>query len=248
MASVHDRLDSWERHGFFIVREHFDARLVSELAAACDHVLGQVRARSRDAGHTSTHITSLLVPDYYRDRPDALAQLTALPSAREVLELIHDLGRPLEGQLQLRAAHYFHEPSQRDYDGPWHRDGDEVALGQPDDGQSARPGTLLRFRVALCADDHLEYVPGSHKRCDTPQELQLRRGAVRNAPLARGAVRIHLRAGDVCVFDTWGIHRGRYRSGRRRRTLDLVYGFGPRKAASFDALAYLRRSAHGVDR
>lgn len=241
---MQQRLEAWKRDGFFIARGHFDAARVAQLAAACDHALAQVRARSRTDGHTSTHITGVLVPEYFRDRPEVLLQLTRLPSAHEVLALIHDLGRPQEGELRLRATHYFHEPSDRDYDGPWHRDGDEgTQLGCVDDGQAARRGTLLRFRIALCADDHLEYVPGSHVRRDTPEELQLRRGAERNAPLGGEAVRIALEPGDVCVFDTWGIHRGRYRSGRPRRTLDLIYGFGLLQPRSFDLLAAWRRGA-----
>jgi hypothetical protein len=73
--------------------------------------------------------------------------------------------------------------------------------------------------------------PGSHVRADTAAELKLRWGPTRNAALASGSKRIVLEPGDVCVFDTWGVHRARYRHGAVRRTLDLLFGFGAPKVA-----------------
>jgi len=221
------RLQSWDRDGFFIVRGLFDAARIAELAAICDPVLAEVRANSTATGHTGTHITGLLAPEHYADRQEALERLAALPSSPEVVRLVCDLGLPHQGPLTLRTMQYFHEPSARDYDGEWHRDGDFVsALHGADDRAAAPRAPLLRFRIAFLPDDHLDYVPGSHRRVDTPEELQLRRGAVRNTELSTGSMRIELQPGDACVFDTWGIHRARYRQASRRRTLDLIFGFG----------------------
>jgi hypothetical protein len=241
------RLQRWNHDGFFVLRRMLPESRLSELAEACDHVLQQLRAASPDAGHTTTHITGLLAPEFFVDRPELATRLAEFASSRDVVACVRDLGRPLEGELNLRATHYFHEPSSRDYDGAWHRDGDEGApLDCVDDGLAARRSTVLRLRVAFCRDDHLEYVPGSHRRRDTPEELRLRRGAVRNAALASGSVRIELEPGEVCVFDTWGIHRGRYRHGCPRRSLDLVFGFGARKSSSFDALKYARLAGRKI--
>lgn len=220
-----ERLRAWSEHGFFVVPRMFDAQQVQALAQACDHVLAQVRAASSSAGHTSTHITGLFAPEYFRDRPELQARLITLASSPSVLQLIGDLA-PAQGQLNLRSAQYFHEPSARDYDGEWHRDGDEI---QPLHGEHAgdprgRP-VSLRYRIALSHDDHLEIVPGSHRRSDTPQELRIRRERLRERTIA-GAVRVVLEPGDVCVFDIWSIHRGRYRHGSARKTLDLVFRFG----------------------
>jgi ectoine hydroxylase-related dioxygenase (phytanoyl-CoA dioxygenase family) len=160
-----------------------------------------------------------------------LVHLSDYMSCREVVALISDLGRPGEGLPSLRDAQYFHEPTERDYDGPWHRDGDGPALSD-DASVDGRP-TLLRLRVALARENHLEYVPGSHARADTPAERRVLKGAVRNGPLASRSIQIELEPGDVCVFNTWGIHRARYRRERIRRTLDLLFGFGARPRAGF---------------
>jgi hypothetical protein len=230
-----ERRRAWGRDGFFIVRRLVRPERVSELSEACDHVLQQVRGASSAQGHSTTHVSCLLAPDYFVERPEALTRLSDYMSSREVLTLVHGLGRPGEGLPNLRDTQYFHEPSTGDYDGAWHRDGDWSGPSGPVD---ARP-TLLRFRIAFAYDDHLEYVPGSHVRPDTPEERSLLKGRVRNAPLASGSIRIDLEPGDVCVFDTWGIHRARYRHDRIRRTLDLLFGFGPRKRIEYGALLAL---------
>jgi Phytanoyl-CoA dioxygenase (PhyH) len=232
-----ERLRTWEHDGFLIVRRAVRPKVVTELSDICDAVLDQVRRASSAHGHTSTHISGLLAPEYFVGRPEARVRLADYASSGEVVTLIQGLGRTGEGLLNLRDAQYFHEPSTRDYDGAWHRDGDTPG---PDEFVSleARP-TLLRFRIAFAHDDHLEYVPGSHARPNTPEELTLIRGASRNGPLASKSTRIELEAGDVCVFNIWGIHRARYRRDRTRRTLDLLFGFGPRKRIVFADLQAL---------
>jgi len=238
MPDDRDRQRAWEEAGFFVVRSWFGQHQVRALAEACDHALSQMRAASTVVGHTTTHVSGFLIPEYFSARPDALALLLEFVSSPAVLMLVRDLGRPFEGELDLRDIQYFHEPTARDYDGAWHRDGEIPALIE--DETAAHRATSLRYRVAFAADDHLEYVPRSHVRADTQEERRLRTGPVRNAELASGSERIVLEPGDVCVFDTWGIHRARYRQGTARRTLDLRFGFGARKF-SRTALTELRK-------
>jgi Phytanoyl-CoA dioxygenase (PhyH) len=226
MHGQQELLCAWHERGYFVIPGWLAVSERAGLTSACDHALLQARAESSVTGHLTTHLPNVLVPDYFRERPDALATLIDLVRSPAVLGLVRELGQPLEGELELRSVQYFHEPSTRDYDGAWHRDGDEATPIAP--VPSAPRPALVRFRIALAPDDHLEYVPGSHARPDSEQELRVRRGAVRNAPLPSEAERIALEAGDLCVFDTWGIHRGRYRHSRVRRTLDLLFGFGPR--------------------
>jgi hypothetical protein len=231
-----ERLRSWERDGFFVFRRAVRREVVDELSTICDSVLEQVRASSSSRGHTSTHISGLFAPEYFVGRPTARDRLADYASSPGVVTLLQDLGRPGEGVLNLRDTHYFHEPSTRDYDGPWHRDG--YVPGQNESESAAARPTHFRHRIAFVHDDHLEYIPGSHARPNTPEERDVLGGAMRNGPLASASTRIELEPGDVCVFNVWGIHRARYRRHRVRRTLDLLFGFGPRKRFAFaDLLA-----------
>jgi hypothetical protein len=242
MQARHTQL--YLRDGIVVLPRLLPAAQLSQLSAACDHVLTQQRAASATAGHTSTHVTGLLAPEYFVDRPPLLGHLMSFASSAEVVGLVRELGQSLEAEPNLRSLEYFHEPSSRDYDGAWHRDGDEVQLPRAAaDGNPGPRSTLLRLRVPFAPDDHLEYVPGSHLREDTPAELRARRGHVRNQPLDSCSVRIELEPGDVCLFDTWGIHRGRYRQQRARRTLDLLFRYGQPEPTRFAALQqYMRRT------
>ena len=108
----------------------------------------------------------------------------------------------------------------------------------------AEPGKLP-FQVvdhrqaAMHIHRYRHVVVDTQARPDTPEERSLLKGMVRNAHLTSGSIRIDLEPGDVCVFDTWGIHRARYRRDRIRRTLDLLFGFGPRKRVEYGALLAL---------
>jgi ectoine hydroxylase-related dioxygenase (phytanoyl-CoA dioxygenase family) len=227
-----DRLRRWSRDGFFVAPRFLRPERMRELAEACDHVLAQVRAASHDQGHSSTHVAGLLAPEYFVDHPDLLTRLADAMSSREVTALLDGLARVGEGLPNLRDTQYFHEPTGRDDDGHWHRDGAGPA-GSAGAPAGERP-TLVRLRMAFAPDDHLEYVPGSHARPDTTEEHSAIEKRLRDEALSHEAVRIELEPGDVCVFDTWGIHRARYRRDRVRRTLDLLFGFGPRRRIGFD--------------
>lgn len=225
-----ERRTAWARDGLFIVPRLFDDAWVRRLAGACDLALERVRATSTETGHTTTNISPLSHPEHFADNADALECLAALPASSAVVALVSDLSLvDGEGDLNLRDLQYFHEPK-RDYDGDWHRD-------------ITHPTTLLRFRVALAQDDHLEYVLGSHTRADTDDEHRVLTGSQRSGPLPSKALHVHLEPGDVCVFHAGGIHRARYRARTVRRTLDALFGFGMRKRTFDPALLELARAA-----
>lgn len=114
--------------------------------------------------------------------------------------------------------------------GSWHRDRtgekpDDVERAELlDAGRLPEGGHLLE--IALLASDAFEYVPGSHARWDTPEELTARRRGTELADWTRplpGARRPTLAPGDGLLADTSGIHRGWYTHGVTRRTITLVY-------------------------
>ncbi|WP_437936014.1 phytanoyl-CoA dioxygenase family protein [Sorangium sp. So ce341] len=227
-TSTFDRVAAFRAHGFFVVPAFIDAGGRAELRRACDVALSHARAVSRETGHSTPRI-SLLTDDVtcFQDDPGALERIAAFVGSPRVCALLSGLARPGEGDTpRLKDAHYYHEPTRRDWDGDWHRDSQ---FGQADpevERAVVATTTSVHFRVALEDDDRLEIVPGSHARWDTPDELRIRRGADRATPDMPNAVRIALRAGDACVFHAWSIHRATYLREPPRRTLDALYAFG----------------------
>ncbi|WP_437480983.1 phytanoyl-CoA dioxygenase family protein [Sorangium sp. So ce1014] len=220
-------MDAFRARGFFVVRDFLDAEGRAELRRACDVALLHTRALSRETGHSTPRI-SLLTDGVacLQDDPGALERIAALIGSPRVCALLSGLACPGEEDTpRLKDAHYYHEPTRRDWDGDWHRDSQ---LGQADpevERAIVATTTSVHFRLALEDDDRLEIVPGSHARWDTPDELRIRRGADRTTPDMPNAARVALRAGDACVFHAWSIHRATYLRAPPRRTLDALYAF-----------------------
>jgi hypothetical protein len=227
MTIVRDRLQFFRVHGYFIVPAFLTPAESSELRSACDIALDRARAESSENGHTTPKIGVFTEPSYFSHQPGALDRLTKFVGSARVCALLGGLAREAEdGTPHLKNTDYYHEQTKRDWEGDWHRDSQ---FGQPDPELERRrilTTTAVHVRVALEDDDRLEIVPGSHRRWDTPEELQVRKGSYRTSSAMAGATRIALVAGDACVFHAWSIHRATYQRTPLRRTLDSLYAFG----------------------
>lgn len=216
---------AYARDGLVVVRRLFDARRVAELREVCDEIFGQWVAESEDPSRAAdyTNMAYLTEPRFLAGRPRRRAVLLGAVADERVLDVVVNLfGR----ELPFLNTQYFFEPASHTRGGDWHRD---QQFGAPDEAtERARMAAVtgVHAHLALAPDDHLEYVPGSHARWDTPAELRIRRGldgAARNSDAMPGARRVVLDAGDAVFFSPWGIHRGRYVAARPRRTLDVIY-------------------------
>jgi hypothetical protein len=221
------RLPSFRLQGYFVVPAFLNPTELGELRRACDIALDRARAESTENGHTTPKIGIFTEPSYFSHQPGALDHHTTFDGSGRVCALVDGLAPEGEdGTPLLKNTDYYHEQTKRDWDGDWHRDSQ---FGQPDPELERRrilSTTSVHVRVALENDDRLEIVPGSHRRWDTPEELQIRKGSKRTSSAMPGATRIALEAGDACVFHAWSIHRATYRRVPLRRTLDSLYAFG----------------------
>jgi ectoine hydroxylase-related dioxygenase (phytanoyl-CoA dioxygenase family) len=212
----------WNDSGLVVIPGLLDRREISDLRGICDHVLQQAFAEAPDRANAS-NIAFLTERRYFRSsEADLLRLLDFIADQRIVTLLSH-----LAGELPLfHNTQYFYNPAGKSWDGDWHRDtqflAPEVAIEQ----QRRRRHTGVHFRVAFVADSQLEYVPGSERRWDLPEELDIRKGSHPSRPDMPGSRKIELDAGDACLFHAWGIHRGTYRVDILRRTLDIIYGWG----------------------
>jgi ectoine hydroxylase-related dioxygenase (phytanoyl-CoA dioxygenase family) len=234
--AAEERLRRWSTHGYFMVRGFASAAEIDALRRACDGVLERKRSTSTSIGHTTTHIDGLLDPMEFVDEPQRLQRLLEFFGSARLCALLRDLAPSSVGDPWLKTLQYFHEQTQRDWQGAWHRDS-QFGRTQPEVEKAfIRSSTAVRFRVACLRDDRLELVPGTHARWDTDEELAIRKGQALaglvvpvqpSADVAMpGAERIVLEPGDACVFHAWMIHRGSYTRAPERRTLDGFFPYG----------------------
>ena len=110
-------------------------------------------------------------------------------------------------------------PKQSNY---WHRD-PQYHLSVEQQKAALSASDVIHFRLPLLDEHGIELVPGTHKRWDSTEELNVRleqAGHKNNQPLSQGKI-IKIEAGDLLIFSANMIHRGLY--GLDRLAFDILF-------------------------
>lgn len=224
MSSSPNFIESFHRQSFVVLPHFLETRDRSVFRRACDMALERSRARCLETSHTTPRISLLTEVSAVEGGAALIAPVLAFASSTRVCALLSALSGSDSARLpQLKDVHYYHEQTQHDWDGDWHRDSQFARVEPELERQLVASSWSLHFRVAFEDDDRLQVVPASHARWDSAEELRIRRGSQRATDQMPNAVRVLLRAGDACLFHAWSIHRATYRRAPIRRTLDLLY-------------------------
>jgi ectoine hydroxylase-related dioxygenase (phytanoyl-CoA dioxygenase family) len=223
---------AWENEGYLVVRRIFDKQHTARLCTICDSILTQWRQANPETGQPggkpdATVMRHLNHGGYFQTHPEWKEAIMAAIAHPQVL----DVARTILGEEPLfRCTSLFFDPLEGSKDGNWHRDSQ---FGTPDDGkeqailaQLSSAGDSIQMQIALAPSDDVEYVPGSHLRWDSPAEYAIRKadgGHHNRSNQMPGALSLALEPGDAALFNPYGLHRGRYHTGRLRRTLMLTY-------------------------
>lgn len=222
----------WETEGYIVLRNIFDQARTAQLRTICDAVLDQWRTNNPQTGKPggapdATVMRHLNHPAYFTQDGNGLSTLLDAVADPQVLNVAREI---LGDEPLFRCTSFFFDPLEGGKEGNWHRDSQFSAPADVAEQEIltklSRSGTSIQMQIALAPSDDVEYVPGSHLRWDTPAEYQIRKadGGINNRSGAMpGALRLALAAGDAALFNPYGLHRGRYHTGRLRRTLMLTY-------------------------
>ena len=223
----------WKKHGYIVVRRMFSPARTAALEAVCEQVLRQWRRKNPETGQPGggpeATVMRHLVHAGYDDAAGAAGRRALLEAVADPKMLT--ASRAVLGQEPLfRATSLFMNPLQNSRAGNWHRDSQ---FHWPDEGEerrmlssNSRLQSALQLQVALSPSSDVEVVPGSHLRWDTPEEYAIRRadgGKNNRADGMPGAVRLSLEPGDALAFNPCALHRGRYHTNKKRRTLMVTY-------------------------
>ena len=110
-------------------------------------------------------------------------------------------------------------PAQKNY---WHRD-PQYHLNLEEQEAALCGPEVVHLRIPLVNEPGIELVPGSHRRWDTREELDIRleqKGHKSWEQISTGQI-VALNAGDLLVFSANMIHRGIY--GMDRFALDILF-------------------------
>ena len=116
----------------------------------------------------------------------------------------------------------FFDPANRSQKNYWHRD-PQYHMSVEKQKEALLGPKVLHFRIPLVNEPDVELIPGTHRRWDSNEELDVRleQNGRKNQEDLPAGVRVILDAGDLLVFDANMIHRGIY--GMNRLSLDILF-------------------------
>ncbi|NIF03951.1 phytanoyl-CoA dioxygenase family protein [Chryseobacterium sp. Tr-659] len=117
----------------------------------------------------------------------------------------------------------FFDPLSKRQNNYWHRDIQYTEMNMEQQKESILTQNVLHFRIPFRSEPGIELVPGTHRKWDTPQELETRLSMNGRTPcddLDTG-IKVPLNRGDLLIFSANMIHRGLY--GNNRFTLDIIF-------------------------
>lgn len=223
--------DVWRREGYVLIRNLYSPERVAWLRGTCERILSQWRVANPETGQPNgdpeaTSMRHLNHPAYFAGDPDGQREMLAAIADPKVLALCREL---FAAEPLFRCTSLFMNPTTQQMDGNWHRDSQflfpDETLEREKLVEAGGVGDHIQLQIALVPSDDIEYVPGSHRRWDTPEEYAVRRAdnGANNRSALSGAVRIALEPGDAVGFNAYGLHRGRYHADRLRRTFMLTF-------------------------
>lgn len=227
-----DLREKWFRDGYIVCRKLFSAAQAQSMLEVCEEVLRQWREEDpqtgaqggREDAHVMRHLNHRA---YFTTDRRGLHQLLDAVADAGVLSVCASI---LEETPLFRCTSLFMNPQLTSEDGSWHRDSQfltpDIEAEKTSVSASQDYGEAIQLQVALVPSADVEFVPGSHRRWDSPEEFEIRRaddGNNNRSNSMPGALRIELQPGDAVAFNPFGLHRGRYHAGKLRRTLMLTY-------------------------
>ncbi|MGB3190604.1 MAG: phytanoyl-CoA dioxygenase family protein [Limnoraphis sp.] len=221
--------NQWTEKGYFVVPKLLESSVVNELKLICDRILDQWINESRSPSEAAnlTNMAFLTEPRYFLRYPEQLTQLLNIISDDSILNIIEYI---FNVPLLFHNTQYFFNPANKTQSGDWHRDQQFDAKTEAIEKLRMQNTIGIHVHIAFLPDHNLEYISGSNRRWDSPEEFKIRKGLngqPKNLDNIPNSTRIHLEIGDAVFFDAWGIHRGNYIAEIPRRTFDIIYGTIP---------------------
>lgn len=208
----------FEKTGYLLVQDFFDANELSELTQIADAFHEAWQKDNAEFYATRAINSSNITGTQYLDELTRQTMFKFIASAK-LMKVVNAmfLQAPAFMGTQL-----FFNPVNKNQKNYWHRDG-QYHLSLTEQEEALNGPEVIHFRIPLRDEPGVELVPGTHKRWDTEEELKVRceAGGHKNFEDLSTGLAISLTAGDLLVFSANMMHRGLY--GNDRLALDLIF-------------------------
>lgn len=211
-------MNEYEANGYFIFEGFFNERELCKLRMVVNDFHESWKRKNAQ---------------FYADKAVNSAYLTGKEhlneSARESLfkfigsaKLMKVVASVMNSRPTFMNTQLFFNPVNKLQKNYWHRD-PQYHLSLEEQKDALLGPNVIHFRIPLVDEPGIELIPGTHKRWDTEEELDVRleRNSRKNSDDLSTAVRVKLNAGDLLAFSANMIHRGIY--GMQRMSLDILF-------------------------
>lgn len=220
--------EQYEKDGYFVVDSFFNAADTAQISEVVDKFHNLWTKENQDfyrkkainsAGLTGKkHLN-------YKDR-NRLFELICSDGVARVISSL-----PFS-EPAFMTAQLFFNPVNHEQKNYWHRD-PQYHLAEDEQKLAIQGAEVIHFRIALENEPGVELIPGTHRRWDTEEELNIRleKSGNKNHQSISSGVSIPLKKGDLLVFSANMIHRGLY--GGKRKALDILFCEGTPELLEF---------------
>ncbi|PKG82463.1 phytanoyl-CoA dioxygenase [Colwellia sp. 75C3] len=210
--------ERYQEQGYVLIRNFLSDNEVLELRAILNefHHLWQQENSSfyaEKAVNSAYLTTNKFLNNAQRNH------LFSFIGSEKVMALVNEL---LPKQPCFLNTQLFFNPMQDQQTNYWHRD-PQYHLSIEQQQAALAAFDVIHFRLPVMDEPGIELIPGTHKRWDSTEELDVRleqNDHKNNEALSQGNV-IKLAAGDLLIFSANMIHRGLY--GMDRLAFDILF-------------------------
>lgn len=211
-------IKAYSESGYLLIRNFLNTKEVSNLGELLTefHQLWQ-KENSHFYQQQAVNSANITNDEFLTE--EQRAQLFHFIGSTKVMAMVNELIAPQPCFLNTQL---FFNPVNEQQDNYWHRD-PQYHLSVEQQKSALKAPDVIHFRLPLMDEPGIELVPGTHKRWDTEEELNVRLqqgGHKNNESLSQGKV-IQLCAGDLLIFSANMIHRGLY--GMDRLAFDMLF-------------------------
>ncbi|NRA85168.1 MAG: phytanoyl-CoA dioxygenase family protein [Gammaproteobacteria bacterium] len=208
---------NYDEQGYLVIRNFFSAAEISSLRKVILKFHDLWKRDNAEFYQEEAFNSSLITGTKYLAFNDRI-ELFNFIGSNKIINVIESV---MPANPSFMNTQLFFDPQNREQNNFWHRDC-QYDYDEEDQKKVIDQTQVLHLRVPLFDEPGMELVPGSHKRWDNDEELNVRLEKKQRASsesLSTGK-EIKLAAGDLLLFSADMIHRGLY--GLDRLALDIL--------------------------
>lgn len=211
-------MNDYEKNGYVVLKEAFEPGELQQVRQVVSRFHESwIKANATFYSCKAINSAYLTAKKHLTD-PDRETLFQFIASAK----LMHLVTSVMGTNATFMNTQLFFDPVNRSQKNYWHRD-PQYHLSVTEQKAALSGPTVLHFRVPLVDEPGVELIPGTHRRWDSEEELDVRlaqHGRNNYDDLPTG-VQVALNAGDLLIFNANMIHRGIY--GMDRLSLDILF-------------------------